>query len=279
MIFEQAGPASVYGSDRLFAYIRLDSAPDPAQDAAMTALEETGQPVVRINVPDIYNIGQEFFRWEVATAVAGSLLASIIAFNQPDVEASKVVTKRLTSDYERHGFLPAEKPFFEAGPEEGGLKLFADPENAFSLRGSKTLADHLRAHLNRAQAGDYFCISAYLENERGARPSAASDASMRPRRRDKKRLATCLVDYGPRFLHSTGQLYKGGPNTGVFLQVTHDDSASIPVPGQKYTFGVVKMAQARGDFEVLVERGRRVLRVHLGQQTSKADLEFFAVGI
>jgi len=256
---EALGGPSVYGRDRLFCYLRLAAGPDAAQDAAVEALERAGQPVVRIDVPDLYGIAAEFFRWEIATAVAGSLIG-INPFDQPDVEASKVATRNLTSEYERTGRLPAESPVYE----EGGIQLFTDAKNASALKaaaGSRPSLDAwIKAHVDRLKAGDYFALLAYLEmndsNEKALQ-------SLRNEVRDGKRVATCL-GFGPRFLHSTGQAYKGGPASGVFLQVTCRDAVDLAVPGQKYTFGVVKAAQARGDFEVLVERGRRALRVHIG---------------
>lgn len=251
---------TAYGNDRLFVYVRLEAAPDRAQDAAVEALERAGHPVVRIGVDEIYDLGEEFFRWEIATAVAGAVIG-IHPFDQPDVEASKVATRKLTSEYEQTGSLPPETPIFE----EGGIKLFTDDKNASALGAaagkSPSLSAYLKVHLNRIKAGDYVALLAYIEmNEAHERALQA----MRHAVRDSKRVATCL-GFGPRFLHSTGQAYKGGPNTGVFLQITCDDAADLPVPGQKYTFGVVKAAQARGDFEVLAERGRRALRVHLGK--------------
>jgi transaldolase/glucose-6-phosphate isomerase len=238
--------------------LRLESAPDTSQDAAIKKLVEAGQPMVMISVADVYNLGQEFFRWEIATAVAGSIIG-INPFDQGDVEASKIATRKLTEEYERSGSLPAESPFFEAE----GIKLFADQENAAALKdgvSEASLGAYLRAHLKRLGDKDYFAMLAYIEmNE-------AHEESLQLARvavRDARRVATCL-GFGPRFLHSTGQAYKGGPNTGVFLQITCDDEKDLPVPGQKYTFGVVKAAQARGDLEVLNERGRRALRVHLG---------------
>ena len=253
---EPLGPPERYGQDRLFVYLRLRTAPDAAQDRAVAGLESAGQPVVRIDVPDPYQIAAEFFRWEFATAVAGAILG-IDPFDQPDVEASKVVTRRLTDEFERTGRLPAETPFLEAD----GVRLFADPRNAAELAaGGPTLAGVLRAHLGRIRPGDYAALLAYVEMT-GAHEAALQ--AMRTRLRDRHRVATC-VGFGPRFLHSTGQAYKGGPNTGVFLQITCDDAQELPVPGQRYGFGVVKAAQARGDFEVLAERGRRALRVHLG---------------
>ena len=263
---EQLGPPEVYGEDRVFAYLRLESAPDHTQDEKVAALEQAGHPVVRIALGDIYDLGQEFFRWEIATAVAGSIIG-INAFNQPDVEASKIATRNLTAEYERTGSLPAERPI----SEERGIKLFTDEKNAAALAqaagSDKSLVGYLRAHLDSLKMGDYFALLAYV-------PMFAEHEQllqqMRHAVRDSKHVATCL-GFGPRFLHSTGQAYKGGPNSGVFLQVTYDDANDLPVPGQKYTFGTVKAAQARGDFQVLAERNRRALRVHLGADV-KADL-------
>ncbi|HET9805175.1 MAG TPA: bifunctional transaldolase/phosoglucose isomerase, partial [Candidatus Acidoferrum sp.] len=253
---EKLAKPDKYGSDRVFAYLRLASKPNKAQDAAVAALEKAGHPVVRISLPSVHAIGQEFFRWEIATAVAGSVIG-INAFNQPDVEASKVETRKLTTEYEATGHLPAESPFFEAA----GVKLFADEKNSAALSGGGKLVDALKKHLARAGSGDYFAVLGYIpmnaENEKTLQ-------EFRHVVRDKTKLATCL-GFGPRFLHSTGQAYKGGPNSGVFLQITCDDASDLNVPGQKYTFGVVKAAQARGDFNVLAERGRRALRVHLGK--------------
>jgi hypothetical protein len=254
------GAPHVYGDDRVFVYLRQNDAPAAAQDAAIAKLEKAGQPVVQIPVNDIYDLGQEFFRWEMATAVAGSILG-INAFNQPDVEASKNETRQLTSEYEKTGSLPAEKPIFDGG----GVKLFADAQNAENLQrtvaSSPSLASYLRSHFSRLEAGDYFAVLGYIEMN-DAHERALQ--TIRHAVRDTKKVATCL-GFGPRFLHSTGQAYKGGPNTGVFLQITCDDAEDLAVPGQKFTFGVVKAAQARGDFQVLGERGRRLLRVHLGK--------------
>ena len=249
----------VYGSDRVFVYVRLESGPNADQEAKVAAIEKAGHPVVRITMADTYDLGAEFFRWEIATAVAGSIIG-INAFNQPDVEASKIATRNLTSEYEKTGSLPAEKPILE----DAGVKLFTDEKNAAELAkgagSDRTLAGYLKAHLARIKAGDYFAVLGYIQM------NAEHEQNLQVMRhlvRDSKRVATCL-GFGPRFLHSTGQAYKGGPNSGVFLQVTCDDSVELPVPGQKYTFGIVKAAQARGDFQVLAERGRRALRVHLG---------------
>ena len=259
---EKLAKPEAYGNDRVFAYLRLETKPDRKQDAAVAALEKDGLPVVRISVKSTYNLGQEFFRWEIATAVAGAIIG-INAFNQPDVEASKIETRKLTSEYETTGKLPPEAPFFEAE----GLKFYADAKNAAALSGAATLRDLMKLHLDRIRAGDYFGVLGYITmNE----PNEGALQVIRHNVRDAKKVATVL-GFGPRFLHSTGQAYKGGPDTGVFLQITCDDKIDFPVPGQKYTFGVVKAAQARGDFAVLAERGRRTLRVHIGKNV-KVDL-------
>jgi len=256
---EALAAPEVYGNDRVFAYIHTEHATDAGSEAKLAAIEKAGHPLVRISMADIYDLGAEFFRWEIATAVAGSIIG-IDAFNQPDVEASKIVTKDLTSQYEKSGSLPAEKPVVE----DNGIKLFTDEKNAADLAraagGEKSIAAYLKDHLGRIGAGDYFALLGYIQMNAGHEKTLQA---IRHAVRDRKHVATCL-GFGPRFLHSTGQAYKGGPNSGVFLQVTCDDAVELPVPEQKYTFGVVKAAQARGDFEVLAQRGRRALRVHLG---------------
>jgi transaldolase/glucose-6-phosphate isomerase len=209
-------------------------------------------------VKDIWHIGPEFFRWEIAVAVAGSIIG-IDPFDQPDVEASKEKTRDLTAAYEKSHALPAETPVFQTN----GLALYADPRNAGELGRHNTLCGYLKSHFSRVHAGEksghYVALLAYVE--RNARNTQIL-TEIRTRIRDKTRAATCL-GFGPRFQHSTGQAYKGGPNSGVFLQITCDDPADIDVPGHSYSFGVVKATAASGDLAVLVERDRRVLRVHL----------------
>jgi transaldolase/glucose-6-phosphate isomerase len=247
-----------YGKDRFFAYLELEGQHESSQRQAIAALEQAGHPVARISVKDVWHIGQEFFRWEIATAVAGAIIG-IDPFDQPDVEASKDKTRALTDDYEKSHRLPEETPVFR----ENGVALYADPRNAAELGRHNTLTGYLKSHFGRvhagAKSGDYVALLAYVErNEVHMQVLSA----MRVRIRDKTRAATCL-GFGPRFQHSTGQAYKGGPNSGVFLQITCDDPEDIDVPGHSYSFGVVKAAQASGDLRVLVERGRRTLRVHL----------------
>ncbi len=256
---EKPAPPEAYGKDRLFVDLRLASDPDGGQDAAVRRLREAGHPVIRIDVAEEYALGQELFRWEIAAAVAGSILG-INPFDQPDVEASKIATRELTDEYERTGSLPGEEPIAEGE----SLRLFTDRKNADDLTrdsgGDRAIGPLIGAHLRRMSRGDYLGLLAYVER------NEVHDAALQQIRhavRDALGVATCL-GYGPRFLHSTGQAYKGGPNSGVFLQITCDDRVDLPVPGRRYTFGIVKAAQARGDFQVLADRGRRALRVHLG---------------
>jgi transaldolase/glucose-6-phosphate isomerase len=266
---EPAASPDVYGEDRVFVYLRYTARYDPEQDEAIDRLEAAGHPVIRIEIGDVYELGAEFYRWEIAIAVAGAVIG-INPFDQPDVEASKIATRKLTAEFESSGKLPDEKPFLE----DCGLKFFADAANADVIEGG-TATEVLRSHLDRLGGGDYFALLAYI------RMNAVHEEALEEIRlavRDRKRVATCL-GFGPRFLHSTGQAYKGGPNTGVFLQLTCDDAEDIAIPGQKYTFGIVKAAQARGDFDVLAARRRRSLRVHLpadvkqGLATLRAAIE------
>jgi glucose-6-phosphate isomerase len=255
---EQIGAPEVYGGDRVFAYIKLAGTSDSTLDAKVAALEAAGHPVARFELTDRYEIFGQFFTWEIATAVAGSVMG-INPFNQPDVESAKVEARALTSTYEETGKLPERPPVFE----EFGIKLFAAEAYAKALKASaprSTLTAFLRAHLSQIHLHDYFATLAFLpmfpEHE-------AAIQQFRHKVLDAKRVATCL-GFGPRFQHSTGQDYKGGPNTGVFLQITSDNAVDVPIPGQKYSFGVVVAAQAAGDLAVLESRGRRALRVHLG---------------
>ena len=253
---EPLGSPEDYGNDRVFAYLSLEGQTDAQQDAAIETLEKAGRPVVRLNLRDAYDLGAQFFLWEFATAVAGSVLG-INPFDQPDVEASKIVTRTMTEQYESSGTLPVETAFAQGE----GMAFFADDTNAAAIQagGGATATGLIKAHLSRLAEGDYFALLGYVEMK--AEHERIVEG-IRRMVRDSKKVATC-VGFGPRFLHSTGQAYKGGPNSGVFLQITCDDTADLDIPGRKYTFGVVKAAQASGDFQVLAERGRRALRVHL----------------
>lgn len=252
--------AENYYNDRVFVHLALKGgATDEPVYQRLEDIERAGHPLIRIELESLYHISQEFFRWEFATAVAGSLM-NINPFNQPDVESAKIEARKITEEYERTGSLPGETPFFESD----GIALFSDDPNVDALNSIvgeiRSLSSYLKAHLSRLGPGDYFALLAYFEMN--AEHEAALQA-IRETVLEKELSATCL-GFGPRFLHSTGQAYKGGANNGVFLQITADDAIDLPVPGQKYTFSVVKAAQARGDFQVLLDRGRRALRVHLG---------------
>ena len=254
---ERIGAPEVYGADRLFVYIRLKGTRDASQDARVEALAAAGQPVVTIEIGDTYDIFGQFFTWEVATAVCGAVMG-INPFNQPDVESAKIETRALTTAYEQTGKLPASTPFLA----DAGVELYATGAYAAKLKAAapaQTLAGILRAHLAQTGAGDYFAVLAYLPMFPA---HEAAIQTFRHKVRDTKRVATC-VGFGPRFLHSTGQDYKGGPNSGVFLQITAAHTVDVAIPGQKYSFGVVIDAQAAGDLAVLEARGRRALRVHL----------------
>jgi transaldolase/glucose-6-phosphate isomerase len=259
---EPLGDPAIYGNDRFFIDIRTEGEDDAEHDAKLAALEAAGHPVVRIVMKSIDHIGQEFFRFEMATAVAGAVIG-INPFNQPDVEAAKIKTRELTAAFEKTGSLPAETPVIATAEAD----IYTDEANAAALRkagADGTLGSWIKAHLSRPGSGDYVALLAYIARDGG---SINTLQKMRLKVRDNSHVATC-AEFGPRFLHSTGQAYKGGPDSGVFLQITADDAKDLPVPGQKASFGVVKAAQARGDFDVLTERGRRALRVHL-----KGDLK------
>jgi glucose-6-phosphate isomerase/transaldolase/glucose-6-phosphate isomerase len=261
-----------YGSDRIFAYIRYAGTADKSLDAKVAAIEAAGHPVVTIEIADLYEIFGQIFSWEVATAVAGSVMG-INPFNQPDVESAKIETRALTTAYEETGKLAQHEPVLE----DAGIKVFATEAYAATLKKAapaETLAGYLRAHLAQIHPGDYFAALAFLpmfpEHE-------AEIQGIRHKVRDKKRVATCL-GFGPRFLHSTGQDYKGGPNSGVFLQITADHAVDVAIPDKKYSFGVIIDAQAAGDLAVLESRGRRALRVHLGADVA-AGLKALAAAV
>jgi transaldolase / glucose-6-phosphate isomerase len=254
---EPLGDVALYGKDRFFIDIRTEGEDDATHDERLSALEKADYPVARIVMKSIDHIGQEFFRFEMATAVAGSVLG-INPFNQPDVEDAKIKTRQLTAAFEKSGALPPEQPVMSSAR----VDLYTDEQNAADLRqagANGDLGSWLKAHLARAGSGDYVALLAYIERNQAHLQSLQH---MRLALRDKRHVATC-AEFGPRFLHSTGQAYKGGPDSGVFLQITADDPKDLAIPGQKASFGVIKAAQARGDFDVLTERGRRALRVHL----------------
>lgn len=258
---EPLGAPEVYGDDRVFLYIHTGSEEDGGVASKLSALEAAGHPVLRHKLRDPLDLGQEFFLWEFATAIAGALLG-LDPFDQPDVQESKDNTKRLLAEYAQNGALPQQKLIIA----EETLRVFGDPETCDTLRrGGSSLQAIVTAHLSRLSPGDYFAITAYIE-ELGNYDSLLQQ--IRGVVRDAKNVAT-TVGYGPRFLHSTGQVHKGGSDSGLFLQVTSEDINDIEVPGEKFSFGVLKHAQELGDFEALSNRQRRVARIDLGRDVEK----------
>src|SRR5712664_2617228 len=234
---EPAGKPAVYGDDRVFVYIRMDGG---ARNRAVQALEKAGQPVVTLTLRDKLDIGGEFLRWEIATAIAGAVLR-IDAFDQPNVQESKDNTKKVLASFKSRGKLPPADSV-PASRSKSGLKTLLDG----------------------AKPGAYFAIMAYTTRTPG---SEAAIAAIRTAVRDKTKMAT-TAGYGPRFLHSTGQLHKGGPKTGLFLQIVQDDAKDVPIPGQPYSFSVLKQSQSLGDLESLTSRRLPVLRVTLGRDAA-----------
>lgn len=240
--------------DRVLVYLKDPASASPEHDRYADSLAAADEAVIRLDLSDKEEIGAEFFRWEFATAVAGSVM-EINPFDQPDVESAKVEARKITDEYEATGALPEEKEIFEGD----GMKFFADTANRVVLGDHDSAAGLLRSHIERIAPGDYAAILAYVEmNDENAEILE----KMRSGIAVEKGVSAGL-QFGPRFLHSTGQAFKGGPNSGVFIQISADDSRDTPIPDRAITFGVVKEAQARGDFQVLLERERRALRIHL----------------
>ena len=254
---EPLGDPSVYGNDRLFVHLHLEGDEMDADHAKLDALKAAGQPVVTIVLQTKEDIGQEFVRWEVATAVAGAVIG-IDPFDQPDVEDAKIQTRELIGEYEKSGHLAPEKAFFE----DGDFAFFAPSP----IAGGDATAI-LKTHFGTAKAGDYAGFLVYCE--RNDAHETAIEA-MRVKVRDTHKIAT-VAGYGPRFLHSTGQAYKGGPKEGLFLEITREPAQDIAIPGNRASFGTVQLAQARGDLDVLASRGQRVLRVHLKSERDGLD--------
>ncbi len=251
-----------YSTDRLFVYLRVEGDDNEETDAGMTALQQAGQPFVTLKLDDIYALGGEFFRWEFATAVVGKIL-DINPFDEPNVTESKNNTNRLLDYYKENGHLPETKPLLVTDH----AALYADSKMEQMIYDlctqhqyeHNTLSGLIAAQLNATQAGDYFALLAYLPMTDEV--SAKLEEIQRRLRHVTRRAVT--LGFGPRFLHSTGQLHKGGPNNGVFFQITHESSLDLPIPEAPYTFGVLETAQAAGDLEALQGKNRRALRLHL----------------
>jgi hypothetical protein len=253
---EPLGAPSVYNDDRLFVSLAVGQI-ESETEVKLKALEAAGHPVIYRTLTDLYDLGEEFFLWEIATAFAGYRLG-INPFDQPNVQESKDATNELLGKFIKDGKLEEQSVLVT----DGSLTVYADDETRAALP-SSSVADAIKAHLSRAGAGDYIALLDYIEE---TPEHEALIQATRTRLRDATRCAT-TTGYGPRFLHSTGQLHKGGPATGVFIQVTAPDHTDLPIPEQPYTFSVLKQAQALGDFRSLSSRGRRAIRVDLGADT------------
>ncbi len=259
---EPLGSPDDYGDDRVFAFIHTESSKTGDIDAKLAALEAAGHPVLRHVLKDTLDLGEEFFLWEFATAIAGALLA-VDPFDQPNVQESKDNTKRLLSEYVQTGALAQQKLIIA----EESMRVFGDEATRDLLRrGGSSIQEIITAHLSRIKPGDYFAVTQYIEELNNYEGLLQQ---VRIAVRDEKKVAT-TSGYGPRFLHSTGQLHKGGPDTGVFLQITSEDINDIEIPAEKFTFAALKQAQALGDFESLVAHGRRAIRVDLGRDIEKS---------
>ncbi|MBQ5545942.1 MAG: bifunctional transaldolase/phosoglucose isomerase [Acetobacter sp.] len=250
---EPMGDISHYGKDRLFLYLCLEKDHCYTQEKMIARFREAGHPVVTVTLHTCEQLAQEFFYWEMATAVAGILL-EINPFDQPDVELNKIETRHLIQDYEKTGILPTEIPFSRLG----SLSLFVDPKKAKYSHGEEALK-LLKTHFSCVKPSDYVALLIYLPYKREIHLWADQ---LRVYLRDTLNVAV-VVEFGPRFLHSTGQLYKAGPDIGVFLQITADTLYDLPIPGTRLTFGVIEATQALGDFNVMARRKKRIIRVHV----------------
>jgi hypothetical protein len=259
---EPVGAPDVYGGDRVFVYIHTEDAKAPDLENRLAALEKAGNPVIRHTLRTPKDLGEEFFLWEIATAVAGYFLG-INPFDQPNVQESKDNTKRLLSEYQQRGSLTEQSEI----AHDGDLRVLTDDNNKSKLKG-RSLDEVIDSHLERVRDSDYLAITQYFE-EKPEYDSLLQE--LRTVVRDNFRVAT-TTGYGPRFLHSTGQLHKGGSDSGVFIQLTAADQNDVEIPGENFTFGVLAKAQALGDFASLSSRQRRAIRVDLGKDI-KSGLE------
>ena len=252
VVGEPVGPPEVYAKDRILVHLRMGG--DESNYAAVADLEKAGHPVVDLYLRDRYNLGAQFFMWEMAVAVAGHCMG-INPFDQPNVEAAKVLARKLTAEYKEKGSLPGEN----VSLEEAGIAIYGDAR-------MNTLEGALTGFLSNARAGSYIALQAFVQP---TKETTAALQMLRLQLRDRFHAATTL-GYGPRFLHSTGQLHKGDAGNGLFIQFTADDKRDVPIPDEagypdsSMTFGILKAAQAMGDRQALVDRGRKVIRFHLG---------------
>ncbi|HEX8294515.1 MAG TPA: bifunctional transaldolase/phosoglucose isomerase [Pyrinomonadaceae bacterium] len=263
---EPLAAPSAYGDDRLFVSIAVGKL-DSEVESKLKALEAAGHPVVYRTLTDPYDLGEEFFLWEIATAVAGWRLG-INPFDQPNVQESKDATRELLDAFRQNGSLQEQTVLAEGG----GLTVYGDEATRAALA-ADSVPGLFKAHLGRAKPGDYIALLDYFEESEDAEGVVQQ---IRTHLRDATRCAT-TTGYGPRFLHSTGQLHKGGPDSGVFIQVTARDARDVEIPGEPYTFSTLKQAQALGDFRSLSTRGRRAVRVEIGPDVTAGLRRLFEI--
>ncbi len=256
---EPLGAPDAYGNDRLFAHISVEGTDDPDTVAKLEALAAAGHPVVHHVLTTTLGLGVEFFLWEFATALAGAVIG-IDSFDQPNVQESKDNTVRLLAEYATKGSFPAQTSL----ASDGDLSVSSYAGSAVASGDTSSVLAVLREHLATVKAGDYVAITQYIQ-ETSEHDEILQE--MRTRIRDHFKVAT-TTGYGPRFLHSTGQLHKGGPDSGVFIQLNAEDAEDLAIPGEAYSFSVLKQAQSLGDFESLASRGRRAIRVNLGKDVT-----------
>jgi hypothetical protein len=253
---EDLGKPEVYCNDRIFVYIHTSDEKEPAAVKKLSALEKAGHPVVKIEMKDKYAMGAEFLRWEIATAAAGKVIG-INAFDQPNVEEAKKNTSKLMDEWMKNGSFDQGQP----AAEKDGIKVYVDENSKWLFEGHrKSPADFINTFIKLGDSPDYFAMLAYILRTPSRNKTLQS---IRMKIRNNKKMATTL-GYGPRYLHSTGQLHKGGPNTGVFVIITADSKEELPVPGEGYNFAALHRGKALGDFRSLNDKDRRVILINLG---------------
>ena len=260
---EPAHEPSAYGADRVFIELQIASQFDQALDRQVHALAEAGQPVIRIRWEDRDDLGGEAIKWFVATTITGRLMG-INPFDEPNVQESKDRTKALLSQYVRDGRFPDEPPLLS----DGDVTCYG----ATTSPPPRSLSQCLAEFFHRVRPGDYVAVLSFLPR------TAGLDETVQELRRTLALRLGCasMAGFGPRYLHSTGQLYKGGPDAGLFVLLTADEPHDLPIPGSRFTFGILKQAQALGDFQAMQQRGRRILRLHLAGDPERAAARLVA---
>jgi hypothetical protein len=254
VVGEAMGEPAFYNNDRVFVYLRLAGDDNVELDGKIDVLEAAGHPVITVDMDELEDMGQEFFRWEMATATAGAIL-KINPFDQPNVELAKQKARELMDEFDQRGALPVAAP-----------TLDYEDIDVYGPAMGESGTEALKAFLTNYQPGDYVAIMAYLPYQTDV---DAALSELRLTLRTGLRAAT-TVGYGPRFLHSTGQLHKGDGNNGLFIQITHTPTQDVKIPGENYSFATLVAAQAQGDYNALAENGRRLIRFHIAADVDLA---------